>query len=976
MAMMDEKNFNFQLGEALKRVTDWGSQLQAETEKMFDNSSKQADLFLDKPKFPPVVFECKFYESHGDPVADVKEKMGLTCSDRAKYCSGREITFGVAVRYPHGAKDWNSDIIADRLVGGEFVEWKFVRDKQTNGVSVTPASGWFQGAISDLAESVARNVATAEEIAGASEEAVKTIVYAAKTLGGVLENHPDEIGRIARTMGLAKGAHSGGSEEAQAAMRVACVVWLDAMLMLDELSLAGVTAYHTSGCLNEQNKIDPNSLIRAWESVLKTNYESVFRPAVNAIPKSIPIYELSEVMTDLHQQNKKISNSNLGITSNIGGEIYAKVLAVGQRKRTAAYYTRPDVAEYLAIMILPNTDSLPDDPLVWKAADFACGTGTLLRAAYRRMRQLALAKQTAPDGFHRHMMEQGLCGVDISVIASHLTATGLVSLRPKVSYTGTGIGVQQVGNINPNQTPPTSTDEIRAGSLELAALQNPQFFTHGFEAETGQQTEGAHVLNAADGSFDIIIMNPPYTRTRGGQSAFDISGMSDNERKLTQERVRKKLVTKSGGSMSAGLGSIFTHIADMKLKQGGRLGIVLPMTIAAQSSWEQTRTLISKNYTDITITYFSSGLKGKELSMSADTNMGEILLTARKGKNGFPGLLYACVHQPFESASDAAEIAMSLQREIKGRNLGDSGIISLPGDHVGDWYWHHTADGIWSGAGISHLSTFFGKANRLVKEGVIETSEGIVKKFPIAPISKIFQVGPTHDLIGHLATAGKKQALTSPRGAFLLYPNNTGKQTSDLMLWHSDSKSQTELTLTPTHYGDVRVGKDVEADKRREEVADLFYQKGIRWTSQKVLVGRTEKHVMGGASWAGLRNSDEDVKFAFIIWSNSIFGLISHWFQAGRQQQGRSMVKVKSIKNLSCPDFTDYTLRQRAKRLRKDRPDLLTMKLDIANRADKDSARRKLDVAAGLILGLTAEETGKIAEGLAALWCSEFSVRK
>lgn len=759
------------------------------------------------------------------------------------------------------------------------------------------------------------------------------------------------------------------NDQFSAGFRVACVVWLDAMLMLDELSIAGVTNRNVSGCLNSQGEIDPDDLINAWEAVLGTNYESVFRPAVDAVPQAIPSSQLKDVFTTLYQQAKNINRSNLGITANIGGEIYAQVLAPGQRKRTAAYYTRPEVAEYLAMMTLPDSKDLPNDPLVWRVADFACGTGTLLRAAYRRLRQFATAKQTPPDSFHEHMMGQGLTGVDISVIASHLTATGLVSLQPEVPYTDTGIGVQKIGRATVG-VQPDHIDEVRAGSLELAAAQSLQIFTHWYEAEQGKTNGAAHVLIADKESFDAVLMNPPYSRTRGGQAVFDIAGMSDDERRLVQDRVRKKLAPKSGGSMKAGLASLFTGIADKKLKPDGRLGLVLPMTAAAQTSWESTREMIAENYTDITITYFTSD------SMSADTNMGEILLTARKGGSGFPGLVYACIHQPFKFASEAAETARALRQDIDGRNPGDSGVISVAGTHLGDWHWHHTADGIWSGAGMSQLNKLFIKATQLTEGNMTIGSKP--KSFPVVRIQDIFQVGPTHHLIGHLAVAGKAQAKTSAIGAFTLYPDDPAKQTSDLMLWETDAQTQVSVTLKPTHYGTERKDKKSEADERRKEETDLFYQRNMRWTSQKILVAKTGKPVMGGRAWAGLRNRNEDdetIKFGFAVWANSIFGFISHWTQAGRQQQGRSITQIKAIENLLCPDFSTPKLKAKVKEIENKHPNLLTDALDRANLADQDTARREIDIAAGQLLGLTAKEAEQLAGELASLWCSESSVK-
>ena len=75
---------------------------------------------------------------------------------------------------------------------------------------------------------------------------------------------------------------------------------------------------------------------------------------------------------------------------------------------------------------------------------------------------------------------------------------------------------------------------------------------------------------------------------------------------------------------------MFAGIADMKLKDGGRVGLVLPMTISAQASWKGIREMFARDYSDVLVIYFAEGSHGREKSMSADTSIGEVILTATK----------------------------------------------------------------------------------------------------------------------------------------------------------------------------------------------------------------------------------------------------------------------------------------------------------------------------------------------------------
>ena len=81
-----------------------------------------------------------------------------------------------------------------------------------------------------------------------------------------------------------------------------------------------------------------------------------------------------------------------------------------------------------------------------RIADLACGTGTLLNAAYQSVR--ARHRRAAGDDQHIHagMMEGALIAADIMPAATHLTASILSGAHPTVPFGGTRIvadGVEQ-----------------------------------------------------------------------------------------------------------------------------------------------------------------------------------------------------------------------------------------------------------------------------------------------------------------------------------------------------------------------------------------------------------------------------------------------------------------------------------------------------------------------------------------------------
>ena len=79
---------------------------------------------------------------------------------------------------------------------------------------------------------------------------------------------------------------------------------------------------------------------------------------------------------------------------------------------------------------------------------------------------------------------------------------------------------------------------------------------------------------------------------------------------------------------NAGIASAFAALVNRKLKPGGVLAMVLPLSAAAGLSWQGFRELLGREYTDLTV--LSIAANGKDMSFSSDTGMAECLVIARK----------------------------------------------------------------------------------------------------------------------------------------------------------------------------------------------------------------------------------------------------------------------------------------------------------------------------------------------------------
>ena len=449
-------------------------------------------------------------------------------------------------------------------------------------------------------------------------------------------------------------------------------------------------------------------------------------------------------------------------------------------------------------------------------------------------------------------------------------------------------------------------------------------------------------------------MNPPYSRTRGGQSAFDIAGLTDKERDACQERWGK-LIKGEPCTKKAGMAATFLCAAHKKLRPGGRVGFVLPRTAAFADTWTETRDMVETEYKDVTAVAVSSAL-GRE-AMSADTGMEEMVLVAtKKDKSGGDRSPVRCVtlYEPMTRVGEAAEIARAVQ------NSGDGPIV-LGGDEIGVSSVFRTNGGApWSAVGAVNMTLERIKTAMLA--GTLENADGTeAGRVPMTTIGELFDVGPTHDLIGHPAGG-------DPRGAFTFRPVVSDLDTVGMhrSLWKADSNTQKSMIVKPTHKGTM-CRKD-KAAGMWDTRSSLFYARGPRWTAQALVAAVTDGAVMGCRAWTSLKHEDGDVLKAFALWANSIYGMVTYWALGSRTQQGRSSMQINAIKKVMCPDFAALKTTKAARRF--DRLSKKTLKA--AYLASEDSGRAQINEAVSEMLGAPGYDAATLTE----LWCDEPSVKK
>ena len=186
------------------------------------------------------------------------------------------------------------------------------------------------------------------------------------------------------------------------------------------------------------------------------------------------------------------------------------------------------------------------------------------------------------------MMEEVLYGCDVMPSAIHITGSTLSGMRPNVGFNQSGLYTMPLGKQKDSTVKIGSLELLQASTaLTLFNTSDPALRT----GSVGEETAAQINVDIPDANFDLLIMNPPFTRntTNEGQyantfnAAFAAFEASDQDQRDMGKRMD---ILKTGTCYhgNAGIASAFAALAHKKLKPGGVLALILPLAAAAGSS--------------------------------------------------------------------------------------------------------------------------------------------------------------------------------------------------------------------------------------------------------------------------------------------------------------------------------------------------------------------------------------------------------
>ena len=968
-----EQTFNFALGEVLPLVNPTWIQRNGtlsvfvEMTGLISGTNKRPDILVNDSTTPPVIIESSYKPKDADE--DAHSRLGLKLAS-----TGYQIESSVAVFIPECFRNYEIEKARDALLGEEPIYYALhqrVGRKPDYEFRRWVDDGFIEGTASDLAQLVSSASIPKESAARIAEQIANSLEQAANILEELLTTEQQRT--------IAREVHQATNLKG---LRTTSVLWLNAFIV--QQRLANLCTPESDNLSFGDSSPMPSRILNEWNKILCRNWSSIFYPAVESMKtvSSMQPRAASKAISHILKGVERIFTHGWEILFNVGAELFPRLS--DDRKQAAAFYTQPSTAELLASLTIQKNDFASEKwadsnfPVEHKIADFACGTGTLLRAGYQRIRRFheeCSESLDSPPVLHRNAMEYGLIGIDVSPIAAHLASSTLAIQGYGDGYARTSIGWCEVGG-----------ERHATGSLELFEEQN----MNDLFGNIGHSVHGRNVpsnfasISVNDDEIQYVLMNPPYSRTRGGQSAFDLSGLSGQDRKDCQKKWGK-LIKNQPANRKAGMAASFLALARKKLKVGGRMGFVLPLTAAFAESWRETRQMIENEFESIIAIAVSGGKALGDHALSADTGMEEMLLICQRKQDDAAhfrlppctteALSIYCVtlREPPLRLGEAGEIGKVILNSFNLLSISPHAHtqpIRLGKSELGHLFkfQHQCCGDPWSALGVTSadlaVASLSLRAGRLVFGG-----QNISLGISMCTLSELFEVGPTHDLIG----SGPDS--TAPRGVFTIYPVQGSADAIgiDRCIWHADAKKQNKLLSAATHKGIPK--PEVEIEKLhsiRESTSTLFYCKNLRWTSQKLISTISTFPVLGGRTWVSLKQRDVRIQHAFCLWSNSTMGMLLHWSVGQRTQNGRSSTQVDAVKKILCPNFENLPnkkLDQASSLLQS----LQTKPMLPACQAFIDSVRRAIDDAVVELLGLS-EESKNVIDQLRYLWCHEPSI--
>ena len=394
---------------------------------------------------------------------------------------------------------------------------------------------------------------------------------------------------------------------------------------------------------------DPQQALEtAVANILKIDYEPIFEAAREML-KAFPAMPM--LFGNLVDLASEIATKRTLLRRDLAGKVYHRVVGDWSlRKGLATFYTEIPAAYLLLYLARPK---------LLRIADFACGSGTLLVAAYsaantrHRLSLLTEGIDKDPEQiateFHTEFIKS-CYGFDVLDYATQITALNLAFHSPETPLQEFSVYTMPLGYREEDKS-------VSLGSLEFAKGRLDQIFREVTKAGVTEKTKEKMGKLLALEPFDMVVMNPPFARAtgRGGRVGGGLFGFIANEEvrdkvvnafEELRDSIRRMLRAETDiplifrdllkdrdfqpylGIGQAGEGLLFLYLANIRVKEDGKICFVLPKSLLTGVSWFLARALLASRYhvEYLIVSYDSEN----GYNFSESTSLSECLLVAKR----------------------------------------------------------------------------------------------------------------------------------------------------------------------------------------------------------------------------------------------------------------------------------------------------------------------------------------------------------
>ena len=857
------------INDTLARVLRERCSLSAVAETLHDG--RRPDIIVRLPE-GPVILETEL-EPALTVVADALSRLGMEID-------GRRVQNVFAVTVPGRLRSTSQQHLYERMAGATLV-WQEWRIDGTSGPKLS-------GTTMELGNAVERTSPPAGDL----DEAVDALDEGARRAGSRLYSSPGTLGRVSKIFGADPGDE---------AANMAALVIINAMVFQERLASNEVAFQPVSAAMRD-GRFSRMTLLQVWEHILSIDYYPIFSMARDVV-RELSEVEAAEVLGECARTAAALLGMGAVGRHDLAGRIFNRLIS--ERKLLAAFYTSIPASTLLAGLALsPDRWSHVDwsnaeEISQLRVVDPACGTGTLLMAAYRQIVQnhSATVSDDSNDPFlHQALVERVIIGADVVQAAIHLTAATLAAMSPSVRFEQMQLHTLRLGR--------DLSKKIWLGSLDWLEAPETQSFFSTTEEQIGAASGTGGIVQRP--ITDLVISNPPFTRrgSDGGkeEALSRVFSLPKGDSKSQQAIAKRTSALLKGTSANqiAGHGSSFTVLADRMVCPGGRIALVLPVTALFGESWREVRRMLSSKYE---IEFVVSSHDPALLSMSYDTAIAEALLVARRlregehpsGRGRFVNLWRA----PYQE-TDALALVRAVNTAAStpllrsnGPPVGGSPLM------VGGEQWGEIVDGPvgeegpWTAARWRRVVT--GQFASALERGELWTGDGaqVAGRVPVAVMGDVCNVGPQHRRI---------------RGSLGVFDGYHG--------WNADAQFPALWSLdSSVHQGMLAEPNAWLIPKPRIDHMPIWSQSGtlhitvdVRYSAQPIMAVRTDVRTLGVRAWHTLSVYEDDpvirprLEIALALWCNSTLGMLLHADHSNSAQEGRGQGNKGMLESLTTLD--------------------------------------------------------------------------